>query len=227
MRPSAIGGQADVQFLTAAGPALTLQHTSIADDGSNHADYSGNLVLLLSGHTEGSPTINPAIAVTAGFLNNVINVGGYHYVAHILDEAGLSGWPWTLNVQDPCRKATDANITLSGIQLGSNTGDRFLVKNQTNASENGIYDANNAGAWTRSQSASSDSQFTLGMLVPVLEGSTNGSQIFQLQTNGVKLGTTGISFQSFTSNPNATGTMSSSRRMCWRIGNGRKWREKR
>ena len=52
-----------------------------------------------------------------------------------------------------CQVATTVNITLSGLQTidGYTTlsGDRVLVKNQTNSAQNGIYIAS-SGAWTRS-----------------------------------------------------------------------------
>lgn len=57
-----------------------------------------------------------------------------------------------LIVKAPCVVATTANITLSGLQTIDGVtvaaGDRVLVKNQTTASQNGIYVAS-AIAWTR------------------------------------------------------------------------------
>jgi hypothetical protein len=70
------GVQTDESFLSAAGPALTLQHTILQPDGTNYADYSGNIALLLTGQTNNGPSIVPAVAVTAGILNNIVNVGG-------------------------------------------------------------------------------------------------------------------------------------------------------
>jgi len=91
IRPTTIsGGSADAQFLSAAGPALTLQHTSVLPDGSDYADYSANLVLLVAGSTSISPTFRPAAALTIGALNNIVNVGGgYDLMAR---EDGLSQW---------------------------------------------------------------------------------------------------------------------------------------
>ncbi len=58
----------------------------------------------------------------------------------------------SLAVKAPCRVATNANITLSGEQTVNSVAvvadDRVLVKDQTVASENGIYDASTS-AWTR------------------------------------------------------------------------------
>ena len=58
----------------------------------------------------------------------------------------------TTSQKVPCRVATTANITLAGLQtLDTVTvvaDDRVLVKDQTDASENGIYLAS-ADAWQR------------------------------------------------------------------------------
>lgn len=59
-----------------------------------------------------------------------------------------------LDTKQSVKAATTSNITLSGSQTidGVNVvgSDRVLVKNQTNASENGIYVVNHVGLWTRS-----------------------------------------------------------------------------
>jgi hypothetical protein len=61
-----------------------------------------------------------------------------------------------LDVKGSCRVATTANITLSGTQtidgVAVTVGDRVLVKDQSTASQNGIYVVA-AGAWTRSSDA--------------------------------------------------------------------------
>jgi len=58
-----------------------------------------------------------------------------------------------LSVKTAVRVATTANITLSGTQtidgVALSVGDRVLVKNQTTASQNGVYDVA-SGAWSRS-----------------------------------------------------------------------------
>ena len=65
-------------------------------------------------------------------------------------------------IKEPVENITTANIVLSGAIStgladpgGSWTGVRILVKNQTAPAENGIYIANDAGAWTRALDASS------------------------------------------------------------------------
>lgn len=65
--------------------------------------------------------------------------------------AGVSG---ALAVKAPVIAATTADITLSGEQTIDGVAvvadDRVLVKNQTNAVENGIYDVTST-AWSRSK----------------------------------------------------------------------------
>jgi hypothetical protein len=74
------------------------------------------------------------------------------------------------------RVATTANITLSNTQtidgVALSVADRVLVKNQTTASQNGIY-AVASGAWTRTSDADSASEIASSM-VSVLSGTANG-----------------------------------------------------
>lgn len=78
------------------------------------------------------------------------------------------------------RCATTANITLSGTQtidgIAVVAGDRVLVKDQTTASQNGIYVVA-AGAWTRSADADASSEIGAA-IVNVDEGTTNGGELW-------------------------------------------------
>lgn len=104
--------------------------------------------------------------------------------------------------KDPVRVASaGSNINVSfapssidGVSL--NSLDRILLKDQTTASENGIYVFNGAAsALTRSDDASSSAQVTSGMTVPVTEGTTNDNTIWFLTTNNaITLGTTSLAF---------------------------------
>ena len=83
-------------------------------------------------------------------------------------------------VKKAVRVATTANITLSGTQtidgIAVIAGDRVLVKNQTTASQNGIYDVA-AGAWTRPADANLAS-YLAGALVSVDLGTVNGGKVY-------------------------------------------------
>jgi len=106
-----------------------------------------------------------------------------------------------LDVKNSARVATTEDITLSGVQtidgVGVLAGDRVLVKDQSTASENGVYDVVSGGAWTRSEDAVQD-ELTSGSFVFVEEGSVNGSAGFVVSTaNPITIGTTGIEWSQF------------------------------
>lgn len=96
--------------------------------------------------------------------------------------------------------ATDANITLSGTQtidtVAVIAGDRVLVKNQSTASQNGIYIVS-AGAWGRSTDADTNAEVTTGMFVFVEKG-TQAATSWVLSTQGsITLGSTALTFTQF------------------------------
>jgi phage-related tail fiber protein len=106
-----------------------------------------------------------------------------------------------LDVKDSVRVATTANITLSAPQVIDGVSvianDRVLVKNQTNASQNGIYVVA-SGAWTRSADADSNLDVTSGMFTFVEEGTTNADSGWVLTTNNpIDLGNTALTFTQF------------------------------
>lgn len=105
-----------------------------------------------------------------------------------------------LDVKESCRVASTANIaTLSGLLTIDTVtvadGDRVLVKNQTTASENGIYVAH-SGAWTRAADFVTD--VTAGAFTFIEEGSTLADTGWVLTTNGtIVIGTTNLTFTQF------------------------------
>ena len=106
-----------------------------------------------------------------------------------------------LDVKDSARVATTEDITLSGVQtidgVGVLAGDRVLVKNQADKTENGVYDVVSGGAWTRSEDAVQD-ELTSGSFVFIEEGSVNGSAGFVVSTaNPITIGTTEVEFSQF------------------------------
>lgn len=98
--------------------------------------------------------------------------------------AAIEGLSW----KDSVRVATTGNIDLAapgasvdGIALVS--GDRFLVRNQTNAAQNGIYIWNSATTpATRALDANSSSELE-SAVVTVEEGTSAGSTFRQTQVN--------------------------------------------
>lgn len=110
-----------------------------------------------------------------------------------------------LDFKQSCRAATaGANITLSGIQtidgVSLVAGNRVLVKDQTNAAQNGIYVVA-SGSWTRSSDADNTpntGEVTSGMYTFIEEGSENANCSFVLTTNDpIVLDTTPLVFSLF------------------------------
>ena len=104
------------------------------------------------------------------------------------------------------RLATTANGTLgSAFANGQSvdgttlsTGDRILLKDQSTASENGIYTVNASGAPTRATDFDSTAEVTAGAFVFVEAGTQNADSGFVLTTDGaITVGSTSIAFTQF------------------------------
>lgn len=114
---------------------------------------------------------------------------------------GGGGTSYTL---EPVRVATTANGTIStafangqtvdGVTLV--TGDRILLKNQTTATQNGIYIVNASGSPTRATDFDTGAATLLGgVLVPVTAGTQNGRMVFICTNNSaITIGSTNITF---------------------------------
>ena len=115
-----------------------------------------------------------------------------------------------LDIKASVHVASTANVSLtggsSGLEAGDAidgvtlvAGDRVLLKNQTDASENGIYVAvASGGTPARSDDANASVDVTSGMFVWVEEGTANADQGYVLTTNNViTLNTTNLTFTQF------------------------------
>lgn len=111
----------------------------------------------------------------------------------------------SISWKNEVRVATTANGTLASAFANGQTvdgqvlvtGDRILIKDQTNQTENGIYTVNASGAPTRATDADSDGDFK-GAAVFVASGTTNGGTRWVSNTTGtVTLGATAITFVQF------------------------------
>ena len=118
-------------------------------------------------------------------------------------DAAVVGIDWKPSV----RLATTEAITLAtGLENGDTldgvtlvTGNRILVKNQVDATENGIYVVAASGAPTRSTDADTAAEITASFAVFVEEGTVNTDSGWTLTNNGaVTVGTTELSFTQFT-----------------------------
>jgi phage-related tail fiber protein len=121
------------------------------------------------------------------------------YVDTLVSQS-ISNQDW----KSSCRVASTVNVsvstapsTIDGITLTIN--DRVLLKNQTTASQNGIYVFNGAGvAMTRSTDADSSSEVTSQLAVSIEEGTVNALTSWRLTNTGtITIGTTSLTFQLF------------------------------
>lgn len=85
-------------------------------------------------------------------------------------------------IKGPCYLATTANITLSGEQTidgVTTSASRVVVKDQTDATENGIY-LTNSSAWTRDADANGSFDLYGGTIVYVTSGDTNADTFWKI-----------------------------------------------
>ncbi len=106
-----------------------------------------------------------------------------------------------LDVKQSVRASTTANITLSGLQtidgVSLSAGDRVLVKNQSNAINNGIYVVA-VGSWSRATDANVTANVTAGLFTFVSEGTQNADSGWILTSDdAITLGTSTLSFTQF------------------------------
>ena len=105
-----------------------------------------------------------------------------------------------LAIKAPVRVATTgSNITLSGLQtidgVSLAAGDRVLVKDQTDATTNGLYNAS-TGPWTRTIDAANNSQWANCLMVAVTDGATQSLGLWMLTAaTPIVLGTTNLTWR--------------------------------
>jgi hypothetical protein len=110
-----------------------------------------------------------------------------------------------LHIHAAARAATTANVTLAsalengdtldGITLATN--DRILVKNQTTASENGIYIVQASGQPTRATDFDTATEVDSGDFIFVSNGTVNGSTGWVQTSKPATIGTDPITFSQF------------------------------
>ena len=177
-------------LISLIGPAGTPFYASISPNQSG---------LNITNSTINSTTIGATTPSTGAFTSGTVaatptaatDIANKQYVDYYA--AGLS---W----KAPVTAASTANIpTLSGLLTVDTVtlaaGETVLVKDQTNAANNGIYVVA-SGAWTRSPGADVWDEF-IGAIVFVVEGSQSGTAWFCTAQPGGTLGTTAINWSNF------------------------------
>jgi hypothetical protein len=183
-----------------AGTATTLARSDHKHGRENHGAAEHSTIPL-------SALAAPTTAVSFN-SQRITNLADPTAAQDAATKAYVDAVKTGLDVKDSVRVATTANITLSGTQtidgVDVEAGDRVLVKDQTDGSENGIYVVA-AGAWSRAADADSDAEVTAGMYCFVTEGTVNGDTGWVLITNDpITLGTTSLAFAQFTGGGDVT-----------------------
>ena len=177
-------------FVTESGATArtSLGLGSIATQAANNVSISGGAVTGL-----GSPSAS-SDAATKNYVDQAV--------------AGL-------RTRTIAECASTANVNLSnGLEAGDSidgvtlvAGDRVLLKDQTDATENGLYLAVSSGAASRDPEHDSIAELSGGMVV-VNQGSTNDNKIFLCTTDNTgSVGSTNITYTVIT--PSNVGTVTS------------------
>ena len=197
--------QSTVQNLLPVQAYFDAQDNFVTFIGQNKPFYAtpdpNQSGLNITNSTINSTTIGATTPSTGHFTSGQVDAAptgstdlvNKQYVDYLA--AGLS---WKAPVTAATTVA-GGNITLSGAQtidtVSVVAGDTVLVKNQTNAAENGIYDVK-SGPWTRSIGADTWNEF-LGAIVFILEGSQTGSAWYCTAQPGGTLDVTPINWSNF------------------------------
>jgi len=155
--------------------------------------------LSITNSTINSTTIGATTPSSAAFTTATVStapVNGNDVVNKTYLDYFAAGLSW----KQPVLCATTVNITLSGLQTLDGVtvvaSDRVLVKNQSTASQNGIYLAS-ATAWSRAPDADVWTDL-ISALVFVESGSTlSGSAWYCSAQPGGTIGTTAINWSNF------------------------------
>ena len=205
----ALTGNGNVTLGNAAGDTITVTGTATF---AQSADFDGGLTVA------GSQTVDMG-------GNRVTNIGTPSQSTDAVTKAYVDSVKQALDVKDSVRVASesdlsatynngtggvgatltaDANGAISVDSVSLTSGDRVLVKAQTDTSENGIYsvttvgDVSNPFVLTRTTDADSSAEVTGGLFTFVEEG-TNADAGFVLSniTGSATIGTDNLTFTQF------------------------------
>ena len=173
---------------TGATARTSLGLGSIATQEANNVSITGGAVTGL-----GSPSAN-SDAATKDYVDQAVAGLRTRVIAECATTANIN-----------LTNGLEAGDTIDGVTLVS--GDRVLVKDQSTASENGLYLAVSSGAASRDPEHDTIAELSGGMVV-VNQGSTNDNKIFLCTTDNTgSVGSTSITYVVVT--PNNSGTVTS------------------
>ncbi len=148
------------------------------------ADFASNVIDTDTSLAANSNTRIASQAATKSYIDNA--VAGLKWKAPVVVATTVAG---TL------ASDFENGDTVDGIVLA--TGDRILIKNQVDATVNGIYIVAASGAPTRATDADAGSEIAQ-LAVFVASGTVNADKAFVCTNNSITLGVTSIAFAQFT-----------------------------
>jgi hypothetical protein len=159
--------------------------------------------LTITNSTINSSVIGGSVPAAGTFTNIATTTGTITTAASgptdIVNKQYVDYFAAGLSWKAPALTATSANITLSGLQTINGVtlvaGDTVLVKNQTNAAENGIYVAS-ATAWTYSVGGDTWAEY-VGAIIFIASGSLSGTAWYCQAQPGGTLGVTAMNWSNF------------------------------
>lgn len=173
--------------IVASNLTMALSHTSEIEINTPDV-YFPQLTDFSVPYLDGDKILRSSAVV----YSELLNLSGSTSNLQAQIDALVSGLSWKQAVK--C--ATTANITLSGPQtidgVSVTTGDRVLVKDQTTATENGIYIVK-PGAWTRSTDADTGAEL-VSSTVAVSGGTISQDKQYVCTNDTVTIGATNIVF---------------------------------
>ncbi|BAQ88643.1 prophage MuMc02 [uncultured Mediterranean phage uvMED] len=201
----------DAQLTDIAGLTPT-DSNFIVGDGSNFVTESGATARTSLGLGSISTQASNNVSISGGSVTGLGSPSASSDAAtkNYVDQA-VAG----LRTRTIAECATTSNVNLSnGLEAGDTidgvtlvAGDRVLVKDQSTASENGLYLAVSSGASSRDPEHDSIAELSGGMVV-VNQGTTNDNKIFLCTTDNTgSVGSTSITYTVVT--PSNTGTVTS------------------
>ena len=223
-----LNGQGNVDFdsdLNVDGNSTFNGNVTLGNAGGDTITVTGTTTFTPSVDFDGGLTIAGSQTVDAGG-NKILNVGTPVASTDAANKGYVDAVKQALDIKDSVRVATTANIAstynngTSGVgatitadangaisidDVSPTTGNRILVKNQTDTTENGIYtvttvgDGSNPFVLTRAIDNDSSADMTGGVFCFVEEGTVSADAGFVLSnvTGSATLGTTGLGFTQF------------------------------
>ena len=185
--------------LTAIGDLAKTDGNFIVGNGSTWVAENGSTARSSLGLGTISTQASSSVSISGGSITGLgAPSSGSDAATKTYEDDLVAG----LKTRIICRAATTANVTLSsdlqngdtldGITLA--TGNRVLVKNQSTASQNGVYTVVASGTASRDTDFDAIGELA-GQLVIIQEGSTNAEKMFLCTTDSdASLGSDTITF---------------------------------